>query len=342
MSHKERLLRWLFSWRSLNRLWHLIAPKGALILTYHGVCADDFYLLDGYDERHVRQSEFLWQIDYLKNIGYCFVSISEILQAIQTGESEVTPLATVTFDDGFENVLKNALPIMTRLEVKGCMYVKVSDAKSRPYVWTDIVEVAFWAHQGSKLNFSLGGQPITFYLHDRQDVIKAILSVKKYLRSIKNSERINEMLQFENIFDKLPPHVIPKEFRLCQLSDLRFVDREVLAIGSHTITHPNLDRANDREIDYEVLHSKEILETELGYKIEHFCYPGGAFDRRVKKHVIEAGYQSAVTQKLGRNKHNTDLYELRRVGSTNNRELFIANIAGIVERYQTLLNLLKH
>jgi len=254
---KKILLHWLFKQPPLNQMWHSIAPKGALILVYHGVCADDFQLLDGYDERHVRKTEFAWQVNYLKKNGYRFVSMTDLIRAIQTGESEVTPLVTITFDDGFANVLRNAIPTMIELEGKGCMYVIVSGTESRPYVWTDIVETVFWSHQGGKLICSFGGKPISFRLETRQEVISAIRSVKKHLRFLNNFERIHEISQFEEIFDNLPKNAIPEEFRLCQFGDLALFDSEVLEIGSHSMTHPNLSQTDDSELVYEVSNSKK-------------------------------------------------------------------------------------
>lgn len=70
--------------------------------------------------------------------------------------------------------------------------------------------------------------------------------------------------------------------------------RQGFEIGSHALTHPFLTLLTKSELTQQVVESKRQLEEKLGQAISFFCYPSGDFDPRVKKAVLEAGYQAAV------------------------------------------------
>jgi peptidoglycan/xylan/chitin deacetylase (PgdA/CDA1 family) len=67
------------------------------------------------------------------------------------------------------------------------------------------------------------------------------------------------------------------------------------AIGSHTVTHPFLTRLSEPAARDEIRDSRRALEDRFGVPVEHFCYPHGDWDARVRDLVIAAGYRSACT-----------------------------------------------
>jgi peptidoglycan/xylan/chitin deacetylase (PgdA/CDA1 family) len=64
-------------------------------------------------------------------------------------------------------------------------------------------------------------------------------------------------------------------------------------IGSHSHTHPDLRALSDKELEYELKKSKEILEDILEESITLFSYPFGLLDERVMKKVASAGFLGA-------------------------------------------------
>jgi peptidoglycan/xylan/chitin deacetylase (PgdA/CDA1 family) len=56
-------------------------------------------------------------------------------------------------------------------------------------------------------------------------------------------------------------------------------------IASHTVNHPNLINLNTRQIEYELKHSKEVIESKLGIKCNAFTYPYGAFNEKIRSMV---------------------------------------------------------
>ena len=64
-------------------------------------------------------------------------------------------------------------------------------------------------------------------------------------------------------------------------------------IGSHTVSHPHLVALSDREVRAELSESKEEIETELRATCNHFAYPYGEHDQRVRSLARAAGYDRA-------------------------------------------------
>ena len=82
---------------------------------------------------------------------------------------------------------------------------------------------------------------------------------------------------------------------LMSWEDLRFIADKGYRIGSHTMTHKDLTKLSDRDLEREVFDSKKLLEDRLGMEVDTFCYPYGYFDRRVVEVVKKAGYKYAFT-----------------------------------------------
>ena len=92
-------------------------------------------------------------------------------------------------------------------------------------------------------------------------------------------------------------------------------------IGSHTLTHPNLTSLSPEVAREEIVGSKKQLEDMFGVPVRQFCYPGGAWDERVRDLVGEAGYETACTSDFGVNTPATHRHALRRIIPLARREL---------------------
>ncbi len=77
----------------------------------------------------------------------------------------------------------------------------------------------------------------------------------------------------------------------------------LVEFGSHTCSHRRLRSLTQPEIVQEITQSKKVLEAQLGCSVCSFCYPfgAGAFDKRVRPHVLKAGYTLDFSTKRGIN-----------------------------------------
>lgn len=69
----------------------------------------------------------------------------------------------------------------------------------------------------------------------------------------------------------------------------------LIEIGSHTIHHSNLPVLSLEEKDYEIGHSKKVIEQEYDITCKSFAYPFGFYDNETIELVQKHHYSSAVT-----------------------------------------------
>lgn len=87
--------------------------------------------------------------------------------------------------------------------------------------------------------------------------------------------------------------------RLMSAETLRAVHDAGVQVGSHTVTHPRLTQLEPEAVGRELADSKAFLEDLLGAPVDHFCYPKGDYNERVRDQVRMAGYRSALTTVRG-------------------------------------------
>ena len=72
-----------------------------------------------------------------------------------------------------------------------------------------------------------------------------------------------------------------------------------IELGSHTLSHPNFSRLNDKEKREELTASKQALEHAFQVPVTSFAYPFGIYMQGDETLVKEAGYSNAVTTDTG-------------------------------------------
>jgi peptidoglycan/xylan/chitin deacetylase (PgdA/CDA1 family) len=306
-----------------------VRPHGWGILWGHGICADAVCQLEHYP-RDIHVSVFRAQMEYLLDHGYRFVSMSEGIRRLRTG-LPMDRMMTLTFDDGYRNVIELAYPIMVELRLKGCLYVIAELVNSDRYLWTDMVDLVC-------LNsVKAGGIAVIFpdgraYLPIRSSrtALKAAGLIKQKLRALPDATRIECFGQIEEAFSKVPPSAIPRDYAFVTWDHLKSLDPQILEVGNHTLSHPNLASISDAEIlRREISCSRTILEAQLGFEVEHFCYPAGSYDADVIQEVKRARHVSAVTTEYGLNQPGDSLFELKRLGLPATLAHFKARVSGL-------------
>ncbi len=95
--------------------------------------------------------------------------------------------------------------------------------------------------------------------------------------------------------------------------ELREIGKGGIQIGSHSRSHPQLTQVSDAVLRDELEGARQDLEQGIGCSIDHFCYPYGDHDDRVRAAVIKAGYRSATVTVRGHVEQGYDPYRLRRI-----------------------------
>ena len=84
-------------------------------------------------------------------------------------------------------------------------------------------------------------------------------------------------------------------------------------IGSHGLNHLRLSDLAPKALNEEIAGSKKVLEQLFDCEITTFCYPHGAWNKRVQEIVKRAGYQMACATSSKSASVTDDPWALRRV-----------------------------
>jgi len=109
-----------------------------------------------------------------------------------------------------------------------------------------------------------------------------------------------------------------------------------IEFGSHTVSHPELEKMPLAEVEREVRDSRAEIEQQVGGLVTSFAYPyafpqaNRPFAKALRNLLVRAGYSSCVTTEIGRVKAGDDPFRLRRLpaNSLDDRALFRAKLEG--------------
>ena len=94
--------------------------------------------------------------------------------------------------------------------------------------------------------------------------------------------------------------------------EIREMHRYGISFGAHTMSHLDLTRLSEGQIEAEVRQSKTTLEQGLGAEVLTFAYPFGHYDRRSRE-IVRRHFRCACSDRLGLVTQGSDLYALERV-----------------------------
>ena len=219
----------------------------------------------------------------------------------------------LTFDDGHESHATLVYPVLERLQLPASFFVCPGLIETGEGIWTLETRAALR---------SLSATSVQEWLRDvggadaeGQD---GILEWMKGLPSQRRREiashlrRVVESKAGEGRRFPAQP--------LMSWKQLRGLDPKLVAIGSHSLTHPTLPLLGQADLEREVRESQRLLEERLDRPCRFFCYPDGAFDARVVD-VARRHYEAAITTVEGFAWPGDDLYTLRRIPAAPSRSL---------------------
>jgi peptidoglycan/xylan/chitin deacetylase (PgdA/CDA1 family) len=274
------------------------AQRRPLILGYHRV-VEDFAAESRTEMGSMLTSTAMFE-RHLEWLGrrFRFVSLDEIAAHALDDKPFDSPVAAITFDDGYRDVYEQAFPILQRMGIPAAIFIV-----------TDLVGQDDWQTH-DKLYYLLG-KAYARWDDPRRELFGvmaeldlptlAVLppratqspfsTVGALLPSLSNTDVHRVMTALEAMVGN-GRHDIPRSLTWPMVTRMR---RAGLTIGSHTRTHVSLPAESPDSAFDELASSKSALERQLDEPIEHFAYPGGQFTPAVVDTAVRAGYRFAYT-----------------------------------------------
>ncbi len=109
-------------------------------------------------------------------------------------------------------------------------------------------------------------------------------------------------------------------------SQIHEMKNDNISFGSHTVSHQILTNLTKEEIVREIRGSKDMLESQLGQRINFFSYPIGTrvdFNDEIEGIVKACKYSCACSNMYGINGKTADMFALKRIGIETTDNFFI-------------------
>lgn len=286
--------------------------RRVVVLGYHRVC-DDFEAerQRGIESCLISRDTFRAHVEFLAE-RFELATMSRAVDVLARRTTATRDLAVITFDDGYRDVLENALPVLREARAPATLYVS-----------SGVVDQAgFFPHDRL---FAL----LERWVSDETMRQRASAYVLDALRfASRRGARTPKAWLYELIRHRTPAELE----RLCTelmsageaicvpASTAAALDwdgvRELQAggveIGAHTISHCVLTHLPYSEVEQELRRSREAIENEIGRPVRHFAYCNGYYNAQVIECLRRTGYASAVTTEDRLNVLGGDPYRIGR------------------------------
>lgn len=282
-----------------------------IILNYHGI---DLHNRTDFNIRFCSQSDFRNQIRYFKK-RFHIVPLPEMFEKSTSRK----PRLAITFDDGYRNNYKYALPVLEEEKVHATFFVTALLKSGRTILWADAVDIySYFLNEFSWEGLKFFKDPVRkrLFCAEKNIFLNPYVMNLSYVEKLKVIDSLAAVsgvkLDSEESLKDYWQLMDEKEIK--SASGSPFID-----IGSHSELHNNLGEIPIEDARKELLNSKLWLEKVTGKEISSIAYPNGSYTREVLDEAQSLGYkyQLAVKYQFKEDKDDprildrTDIYSDR-------------------------------
>ena len=197
--------------------------------------------------------------------------------------------AALIFDDGLRSNVLVAHPMLRTLGIPATFFVCPGLIEERRWIWThearrrlQFADARLRAELARELDSPAGVEPFV-----------------QWMKGLDLQARTRAELRLREATPAFVPTDADREaFDLADWHELRALDRSIMTIGSHSMTHAILPRLSAAEIEAELRDSRQILEAKLGLPVEFFSYPDDEADGRTNI-AVRQYYRAAIVHGSG-------------------------------------------
>ena len=260
---------------------------GPLILGYHRVADSDW----DPQKLCVSPDNFRQQLGVLTRAAQP-VKLDELSASLRDGKRPA-PSFVVTIDDGYEDTLTHALPILEDHRVPATVFV-TTGILAQPFWWCEIQKlVEDSAELPPRINLRFDERDYEWVrgsgsLSNRTGLV----------RFLGDAFRATPFEQHGRLLDTVKasfdPSISESGVLAMTAEQVAELSRsELIEVGSHCVTHTSLNQLCVDDQRRELRRSKEELESVCGRPVISCSYPNGRIGKETPAIAREAGYSSA-------------------------------------------------
>ncbi len=290
----------------------------AKILLYHSVSESENKFIKG-TNMWISYVVFEKHMNYILK-HYHVISLQELVKFLQQGK--IPPQSMViTFDDGFSDNFSFAYPYLRRHKIQTTIFLATDCIEKKKTIW--IQELNYLIN-------TVGVQKVIRSIHamnEKYEIDQLIIEtnskrtirkqVEDYLAYDVNKEERKKILgSLFREFNIRTKKVFSENQIFLTASQIRRMKKKGIYFGNHGASHTPFSAMSLDEQWREIVHSKKVIEENLGEDFVPFSYPFGQtkdFTLNTQRLVKEAGHSCILTAMPTLNHAGTSPFELGRI-----------------------------
>ena len=293
-------------------LANMLSKDKLIIFLFHGVINKHKDSVRNYTSKHLEKDFFANAIKLLSKKGNS-LSMDDVKNHIENKMRFPKYSYSITFDDGFENNISIAAPILYEYKTFATIYITTKFVENNLMSWIDRIENAVQNY--SEVKFNWFGDNFSFNTTE-----KKINFLEKIRYVVKNDFTINPDEYADKICFKLGESIYSQDNHLDLKMNWNQVksanNSEYLSIGGHSHSHKILSFLSKNDLKEEINLSIDLLKSKANINPIHYSYPEGmanCFNENVINELKMRGIKCCPTAIRGYNRNDTSLFHLNRV-----------------------------
>ncbi len=264
-----------------------------LILCYHGIALRDEHRWRSL--LYVTPEQFRGRLEILRSYRANVLPLEEALERLRMG-SLPPRSAVITFDDGFYDFYRYALPALKEFGFPCTVYLTTHYCRHRAQVFDLMVSYLLWKSGAALIDLNCIGLPETMPAQTPADHHAILLALRKLAAA--NSLDTGGK---DQLCRGLAAHLGIDYDELLQSRLLQIMTPEEVAetsragIDIQLHTHRHRTPADRDLFLREIQDNRAAIAEFTGREASHFCYPSGVYAAEFLPWLADSGVRSATT-----------------------------------------------
>lgn len=297
---------------NIKKLKKILYSTDLTIFLFHGVIKRKVKnnSIRNYNLKHICINKFEKYIKFLSKNGEAIT-----LNDIKDLKKNYKKKYIITFDDGFHNNYKFALPILKKYKIPHIIYLTTDYIDKNLISWIDRIDIAI--DDSKKKSIYSNFFKKEFQIRTKEEKIMFLNFIRNYCKSLKKKD-LNKFSEFLLKDLKLKsPRTSNSDLdkKLNWEHVIKMSKNNLTEFGGHSHTHNILGHLNFKQYNKELKKSINLIKKKTKIKINHYSYPEGfktSYNNRIIQILKNKGIKTGVTTHENKN-IKTSFFKLNRI-----------------------------
>ena len=295
-------------------------PERLSIFLFHGVIEQHTHAVRNYNRKHIDRKLFLEVLTDWKSAGTA-LTMDDVVEHHHSKRPYPRNAFAITFDDGFENNLSIAAPILADLNLPAMFYLTTGwigsgSAGGSRMSWIDRIEEVFERAPSGSIALPWNNSPCSYATPDEK--IAVLEEIRRYAKSHAevNREQLADDFARELGVEPVKVSDDPLDRKLSWNQVKALAAEPGFSVAPHSHTHAILSFLSGEDLQHELQTSIETVERNTGIRGKHYAYPDGGplhYNQAVIEALQSLGVVCCPTAISGTNGTEDSLFDLKRI-----------------------------